>query len=113
MMLNAAQDYALRMCGYLARKGGAASSKEIAEATGAPRDYLIQLAQLLRNTGVVKAQPGKHGGYSLAKQACEISVGKIVFAVDDRTRDFAGTEYTVVDMRLTGVLAGMTLEEVV
>ena len=52
-----------------------------------PRDYLIQLAQLLRNAGIVHARPGKNGGYSLAKDASEISVLDIFNALqNDRLR---------------------------
>ena len=112
MITNAAQDYALRMCAYLARKGGTASSKEIAEATGSPRDFLIQTAQLLRDAGIVEARPGKHGGYRLAKPAGEISVAGIVFAVDGSMRDGRGAECAVVETRITCVLSSMMLEEV-
>lgn len=112
MIINAAQDYALRMCCFLARKSSTASSKEIAEATGAPRDYLIQIAQLLRDEGVVEARPGKHGGYRLAKRPDEISVADIVFAVDGSVRDGRGAECAVVETRIVCVLSGMTLEEV-
>ena len=45
-----------------------------------PRDYLIQLAQLLRNAGLIEARPGKHGGYRLAKDPADISVLQIISA---------------------------------
>lgn len=85
MLINATHDYALRMCCYLARKGGRASSKEIADATGVPRDYLIQLAQPLRGGGIIEGQPGRHGGYRLAKDPGDVSVLDVMRAVDEAT----------------------------
>ena len=82
MKLKASQDYALSMVCYLARKGGIASSLEISEAEAVPRDYLIQIAQDLRNAGIIDAMPGKHGGYMLAKPADEISMLDVLVAAD-------------------------------
>ena len=48
-----------------------------------PRDYLIQLAQLLRNAGIIEARPGKHGGYRLAKDPADTNVLEIMEALDD------------------------------
>lgn len=112
MIINAAQDYALRMCCFLARKCSTASSKEIAEATGAPRDYLIQIAQLLRDAGIVEARPGKRGGYRLANPAGEISVADVVFAVDGSVREERGSECAVAERLIRCTLAYMTLDEV-
>ena len=72
---------------YLAEKGSICSSREVADEMSIPRDYLIQLAQLLRNAGIVHARPGKNGGYSLAKEASEISMLDIFNALqNDRLR---------------------------
>lgn len=48
-----------------------------------PRDYLIQLAQLLRRAGIIEARPGKNGGYSLAKPASEITLFEVIEALDE------------------------------
>ena len=37
---------------YLAERGTVCSSRDVAEEMSIPRDYLIQLAQLLRNAGI-------------------------------------------------------------
>lgn len=81
MQLKASTDYGVRAVLYLAAQGETCSSKDIAEDMGIPRDYLIQLAQLLRNAGVIEARPGKHGGYRLAKPPAEISVLDVLNAV--------------------------------
>ena len=47
-----------------------------------PRDYLIQLALRLRNAGLIKARPGKNGGYVLAKDPSKITIAQVLNAFD-------------------------------
>lgn len=87
MYFKASVEYGMRAVLYLAEKGSICSSREVADEMSIPRDYLIQLAQLLRNAGIVHARPGKNGGYSLAKDASEISMLDIFNALqNDRLR---------------------------
>ena len=84
---KASVEYGMRAVLYLAEKGSIRSSREVADEMSIPRDYLIQLAQLLRNAGIVHARPGKNGGYSLAKDASKISMLDIFNALqNDRLR---------------------------
>ena len=84
---KASVEYGMRAVLYLAEKGSICSSREVADEMSIPRDYLIQLAQLLRNAGIVHARPGKNGGYSLARDASEISMLDIFNALqNDRLR---------------------------
>ena len=55
MQFKASTDYGLRAVLYLAAQGHTCSSKDIAQDMSIPRDYLIQLAQLLRNAGIIEA----------------------------------------------------------
>lgn len=86
MQIKASIDYGMRAILYLAAKNTTCSSKDIAEDMSIPRDYLIQLAQLLRNAGLIEARPGKHGGYRLGREASEISVLDVMNALDDDAR---------------------------
>lgn len=87
MHFKASVEYGMRAVLYLAEKGSICSSREVADEMSIPRDYLIQLAQLLRNVGIIHARPGKNGGYSLAKDASEISMLDIFNALqNDRLR---------------------------
>lgn len=112
MLINAAQDYALRMCCHLARHEGTASSKEISEATGTPRDYLIQLAQHLRAAGIVEGVAGRHGGYRLAKDPWDVSVLSVMEAVcgTEEARKL-GAEAGYAERQALDVLDGVTLTE--
>ncbi len=82
MKLKASVDYGVRAVIYLAVKGDTCSSREISEEMSVPRDYLIQLALRLRNAGIIKARPGKNGGYVLAKDPSDIAIGDILDAFD-------------------------------
>lgn len=87
MHFKASVEYGMRAVLYLAEKDSVCSSREVADEMSIPRDYLIQLAQLLRNAGIIHARPGKNGGYSLAKDASEISMLDIFNALqNDRLR---------------------------
>ena len=87
MHFKASVEYGMRAVLYLAEKGSICSSREVADEMSIPRDYLIQLAQQLRNDGIIHARPGKNGGYSLAKDASEISMLDIFNALqNDRLR---------------------------
>ncbi len=83
MKLKASVDYGVRAILYLAVKGDTCSSREISEEMAVPRDYLIQLALRLRNYGLIKARPGKNGGYVLARPASEITIGDVLDAFDN------------------------------
>lgn len=113
MLINTTHDYALRMCCHLARKGGCASSREIADATGVPRDYLVQIAQRLRDAGIVYAIPGKHGGYGLAKDPGEVSALAVMRAVDESSEpEHPSREAMYVKRQLLDALDCLRLPEV-
>ena len=82
MKLKASSDYGIRAVFYLAMNDRVCSSKEISEEMAIPRDYLIQLALRLRDAGILKARPGKNGGYELAKKPEKISVFDVIDALD-------------------------------
>ena len=91
MQFKASTDYGLRAVLYLAAQGHTCSSKDIAQDMSIPRDYLIQLAQLLRNAGIIEARPGKHGGYRLANDPSKITLLQVVNALDDDAKDTTRT----------------------
>ena len=92
MQFKASTDYGMRAILYLAAQGTTCSSKDIANDMSIPRDYLIQLAQLLRNAGLIEARPGKHGGYRLAKDPSEITVLQIMSALEDDAKQSTRTK---------------------
>lgn len=84
MRLPAKQRYALRIVVNIARRNGnrPAQKKEIAADEGIPADYVEQICVRLRAGGIIKSHRGKHGGFSLAREADKISVADVMSALD-------------------------------
>ena len=77
-LLKASTDYGTRFILYLAEKGDVCSSRQASEDMAIPRDYLIQLATRMRQSGIVKAKAGKDGGYYLAVPPEDITVARLL-----------------------------------
>ncbi|MCL2023629.1 MAG: Rrf2 family transcriptional regulator [Oscillospiraceae bacterium] len=76
--------YALRMLLDLAehRDSGFVALKEIASRQDISKQYLEQIVSLLAGTDFLRSNRGKHGGYMLAKEPSQYSVGDILRAAD-------------------------------
>ena len=59
-----------------------AQKKEIALAESIPADYVEQICVRLRAGGIIKSHRGKHGGFSLARDAGKITVSDVMSAID-------------------------------
>src|SRR5687767_2116248 len=78
-------DYASRALLSLALRGedsGPTSVRDIADRTGLPQPYLEQILLALKGAGLVRSKRGVGGGYVLARDPSEITLGQIVSAVD-------------------------------
>lgn len=58
------------------------SVRDIAERTALPQPYLEQILLALKGAGLVRSKRGVGGGYVLARDPSEITLGQIVSAVD-------------------------------
>lgn len=74
--LNAMVELALR------HGGAPASIKDISESQQIPEAYLEQLFMPLKKAGLVSASRGAQGGYTLAGEPKDISVGQIIRTLD-------------------------------
>ncbi len=74
-MISQTSEYALRAVVHLAKAGGGpAVAQEIADATHVSVGYLHKILRLLARKGILVAQRGVGGGFSLARTPDEISV---------------------------------------
>jgi Rrf2 family transcriptional regulator, nitric oxide-sensitive transcriptional repressor len=81
-MLPKTAEYALRAVVWLARDPDRPESADaIAAATQTPRRYLQRVLQDLVLHGLVRSQPGPHGGYSLAAESEKVTILDVVTAV--------------------------------
>ncbi len=83
MKLSTRGKYGLYAMFYLATQAGNGPQplKSIAE-TGVPEQYLEQLLGNLRRAGLVTTVRGVQGGYQLARDPAQITVGDIIDATE-------------------------------
>ncbi|CAH0119067.1 MULTISPECIES: Rrf2 family transcriptional regulator [unclassified Paenibacillus] len=80
MKISTKGRYGLTIMMELAAKFGEGpiSLKSIAEKNQLSEHYLEQLVAPLRNAGLVKSVRGAYGGYTLAKEAEQITAGDVI-----------------------------------
>jgi Rrf2 family iron-sulfur cluster assembly transcriptional regulator len=61
-------------------------ASSIAEETGAPRNYLGKILQLLSRRGLVESQKGLGGGFRLSRSSGHISLFDVIDAIEDTGR---------------------------
>lgn len=66
--------------------------REIADAHGIPSRFLVQILLQLKSAGLVNSTRGASGGYQLARDPNEITLGEVMSVVDSQSgaiRSFA------------------------
>jgi Rrf2 family protein len=96
MIISTKCQYALRAVYEIARSnsGRVITIGDIAKAQRIPQRYLEGILNQLRKGGLLEAQRGRSGGYKLAKDAGDITVGEIVRLIDGPIRAVACVEET-------------------
>jgi len=76
--------YGLKAMAHLAQfpPGQPIAVMDIAATQNIPKKFLDTILGELRNSGFVTSKMGKGGGYTLARDAGDISIGDIVRAID-------------------------------
>ena len=84
MIVSTKGRYALRVMIDLAEQNskGKVPLKEIAERQNISQKYLEQILPLLRQAGLIRAQKGLRGGYSLSRSANVIKLSEVLNALD-------------------------------
>ncbi len=83
-MFTTKAEYGVRLLIRLGSHGGShpVSLKSVAEAEQLPLAYLERIAALLKKAGLVTSTRGAHGGYVLARPAEEVSMDRVVLALE-------------------------------
>jgi Rrf2 family protein len=85
MKISKKTDYALRVLFTLAEyhsEGAPISIRDLAKRNDVPKRFLEQIMLDLKEHKWVKSLPGKNGGYLLARNPEEITMGAVVRAFD-------------------------------
>lgn len=86
-MISQTAEYALRATVYLAdQQGESRTTQQIAKVTQVPLGYLSKVLQSLSRGGIVHAQRGLHGGFSLVSKPSVLTVWEVIQAVDPLQR---------------------------
>lgn len=76
-------DYAIVLLSQMAMEGkGVHAASDLAEKTSLPLPTTAKILKKLTKAGVLNAQRGVTGGYSLAREAAHISIATVVEAMD-------------------------------
>ena len=81
-MLSATADHAIRAILVLARANRSMRADQIADATGAPHNYMAKTLNALAKTGLVTSARGPAGGFTLAVAPSALSIARIVDLFD-------------------------------
>jgi Rrf2 family nitric oxide-sensitive transcriptional repressor len=82
-LLSDASEYALRAVVWLAQRPGEAQKvRQIAEGTQSAPGYLVKVLQSLTKAGILSAQRGSHGGFTLMRDPDELTALEVINVVD-------------------------------
>jgi Rrf2 family protein len=82
-MISQTVEYALRAMVYLAGEPDTSkTTQQIAEVTHVPPAYLSKVMQALSRGGLVHAQRGLHGGFTLSRKPEKTTIWEVMDAVD-------------------------------
>jgi Rrf2 family protein len=84
LRLTKKADYGLMAMKHLAEHAheGACSAKDVADAYHIPPELLAKILQWLVKAGLLHSQHGTHGGYTLSRDAGQITAFEVIRAID-------------------------------
>ncbi len=87
MRISSRGEYGLRALYDLAKHyaDGPVPSADIARRQSIPRDYLNQLLIVMRRSGLIRSERGRHGGHRLARPPQKITLREAVSVLDGST----------------------------
>jgi Rrf2 family protein len=79
--------YALRALSKMAEDSTDQSvhARDLAEELDMSKDYLNQILGTLRKAGLVRTKKGPHGGFRLAREPADISLGEVINILEGPT----------------------------
>ena len=131
LKLNKKVEYGLMAVQHMAAKGqDVVSAKDVAEQFGISQALVAKVLQLLVRGDVVTSFHGANGGYTLARDASNISIADVIYAIEGRQgalvecQDHDGTEdcsvhenctirqpLSILQERINSTFATMTVAE--
>ena len=82
MHMTLEADYAVRIVEFLAAANQKVDARTISEETHVPLRFALKILRKLVAEGIVRSYKGTQGGYELAKEPQEISLGQVIESVE-------------------------------
>ena len=83
MRITHEADYAVRIVyGVMQAEGSTVAASKVAESSGVTLRFTLKILRKLAGRGIVASQKGANGGYGLAMDPEEISLGLIIESID-------------------------------
>jgi len=82
MRVSKSEEYGLRLVMSLAVSGDQLTIRELAEREDLPDTTVAKIVGRLRHAGLVEAERGRNGGYTLTRSADKISLAHVVSAFE-------------------------------
>ncbi|MGX8774129.1 MAG: RrF2 family transcriptional regulator [Bacillota bacterium] len=82
MIITKRSDYALRICRAL-KDGKTHSVREICELEDIPKAFAYKIIRELEQSGIVRSERGKEGGYFLSRKLEELTVYDIISVTEE------------------------------
>lgn len=107
--------YAIRIISYLASTKKLATSKEICAAMGIPKYYIMKVIKPLEVQGYIKSYRGLKGGFSLNRDAKDITLTEIIDIFENDAKvevsetNIFGQELKRVNRQLQNTYSGVTI----
>jgi Rrf2 family transcriptional regulator, nitric oxide-sensitive transcriptional repressor len=117
MQLTRFSDYALRLLIFLAHQPQRLTTiRQVADAHGISEDHLTKVVQRLSKLGYIKTVRGKNGGIGAARNAADISIGRVIRDIEPLVpvecflKDYAGGCLLYPNCGLRGALHAAQLQ---
>lgn len=87
MKVSRTEEHGLRLTMALAAADEQLTVRELAEREALPEPTVAKVVHRLRRAGLVRAERGRNGGYSLARPAAELTLATVLGAFDSSHGD--------------------------
>ncbi len=87
MRISKHEEFGLRLVTSIARSGGQLNIRELAEQEGIAEATIAKVVAPLRIAGLLAAERGRNGGYSLTRAADTITLAEVVGAFGNEIYD--------------------------
>jgi Rrf2 family protein len=81
------EEFGLRLVASIARSGGQLNIRELSEQERIPEATIAKVVARLRKAGLLAAERGRNGGYSLTRAADTITLAQVVGAFGNEIYD--------------------------